>query len=137
MRNCAEQVPSLRRVGPRYLKLVVSSNVSPFMLIYVLMLFVLLVMILLFPVLTSIPYAVALSTSLLVRSLSSPLLPHITKTRQHKSAVIEDSTGNIRTESTAVPNRWTEYHSGLYNYELHLETHLFQPPHKRPEAYLS
>ena len=64
-------------------------------------------------------------------------LKAFTKTQQHKSAVIEDSTGNIRTESTAVPNRWTEYHSGLYNYELHLETHLFQPPHKRPEAYLS
>ena len=41
------------------------------------MLFVLLVMILLFFVLTSIPYDLALSASLLVRSWSSPLLPPI------------------------------------------------------------
>ena len=54
-------------VGPRYLKLVTSSNFWLFMLILALI-FVLLVIILLFPVLTSIPYAVALSTSLLVRS---------------------------------------------------------------------
>ena len=68
MRTSAVQVPSLHRVPPRYLKLVTSSNLWPFMLISALMLFVLLVMILLFSVLTSILYAVALSTSLLVRS---------------------------------------------------------------------
>ena len=68
MRTSAEQVLSLHRVAPRYLKLVTSPDFWPFMLIPVLMLFVLLVMILLFCVLTSIPYAVALSTSLLVRS---------------------------------------------------------------------
>ena len=62
----AEQVPSLHRVVPRYLKLVTSSNFWPFMLIPALMLFMLLVLILLFPVLTSIPYAVVLSMSLLV-----------------------------------------------------------------------
>ena len=67
MQTSAEQVPSLHRVAPRYLKLVTSSNFIPFMLISALMLFVLLVLILLFSVLTSIPYAVALSTSLLVR----------------------------------------------------------------------
>ena len=38
----AEQVPSLHRVAPSYLKLVTSSNFWPFMLISVLMLFVLL-----------------------------------------------------------------------------------------------
>ena len=53
MRTSAEQVPSLHRVAPRYLKLVGSSN-WPFLLIYALMLFVLLLMILLFSVLTSI-----------------------------------------------------------------------------------
>ena len=58
----------MHRVAPSYLKLVTSSNFWPFMLISVLMLFVLLVMILLFSVLTSIPYTVALSTSLLMRS---------------------------------------------------------------------
>ena len=68
MQTSAEQVPSLYRVAHRYLKLVTCSNFWPFMLISVLMLFVLLVMILLFSVLTSFPYAVALSMSLLVES---------------------------------------------------------------------
>ena len=54
-----------------------SSNFWPFMLISALMLFVLLFMISLFSVMTSNPYAVALSMSLLVRSRSSPLLPFI------------------------------------------------------------
>ena len=57
MRTSAEQVPSLHRVAPRYLKLVNSSNFWPFMLISALMLFVLLVLILRFSVLTSTPYA--------------------------------------------------------------------------------
>ena len=55
MRTSAEQVPSLHRVAARHLKLVISSNFWPFMLISALMLFMLLVMILLFSVLTSIP----------------------------------------------------------------------------------
>ena len=62
MRISAEQVPSLHRVAPSYLKLVTSSNIWPFTLISALMLFVLLVIILLFSVLTSFPYAVTLST---------------------------------------------------------------------------
>ena len=69
MWTCAEQVPSLHRVAPRYFKLVTSSNFWAFMLISVPVLFVLVVvMILPFSVLTSISYAIALSTSLLVRS---------------------------------------------------------------------
>ena len=88
MRISAEQVPSLHKVAPRYLKLVISSNFWPFLLISSLMLFVLsviaqrwcnplwltglraptIVIALLFSVLTSIPYVVALSTSMLVRS---------------------------------------------------------------------
>ena len=36
-------------------------------------------------------------------------LKALTETQQRKSAVIEDSGGNILTESTAVLNRWTEY----------------------------
>ena len=67
MQISPEQVPFLQRVAPRYLKLITSSNFWPFMLISALMLFVLLVMILLLSVLTSIPCAVALSTSLWVR----------------------------------------------------------------------
>ena len=50
----------------------------------------------------------------------------VTKTQQHESAVIEDSSGNILTENTAVRNRWTEYCGGLYNYYLHSDTGLFQ-----------
>ena len=69
MQTSAEQVPSLYRVGPRYFKLVTSSNFWPFMPISALMLFVLLVMILLFSVLTSIPYAVSLPIAIF-RSLS-------------------------------------------------------------------
>ena len=68
MRTSAEKVPSLRRVDPRYWKLVTSSNFWPFMLIFALMLFVPLVMTLLFSGSTSNPYAVALSTCLMVRS---------------------------------------------------------------------
>ena len=63
----------------------------------------------------------------------------LTKTQQHESAVIEESSGNILTESKAVLNRWTEYCSGLYNYELHPDTSLLQsnrPQHKRLKAYL-
>ena len=74
MWTSAEQVPSLHRVAPRYLKLVIISNFWLFILISALMLFVLLVMILLFSLPTSIPYTVALSLSLLVRSWKSSLL---------------------------------------------------------------
>ena len=69
IRTSTEQVPSLHRIAPRYLKLVNSSNFWSFMLISAVMLFVPLVTILLFLcVLTSVPCAIALSTSLLVRS---------------------------------------------------------------------
>ena len=53
-------------------------------------------------------------------------LKALTKSQQHKSAVIEDSSGNILTESTAVLNQWTEYCSDLYKYELHPDTSLLQ-----------
>ena len=67
-RTSAEQVPSLLRVAPRHLELVPFVNFWPFMLISALILCVLFFMILLFSVLTYIPYAVALSMSLLMRS---------------------------------------------------------------------
>ena len=73
----AEQGPCLHKVAPRYLKLVTSSNFWLFMLIPAPMLFMLLVMILLFSVLTSTPYAIVLSTSLLMWSWSSPWLSSI------------------------------------------------------------
>ena len=63
-RISAEQVPSLHRVAPMYLKLVTSSTGQQFMLISAVKLLTLLAMILLFSVLTSIAYAVAQSTSL-------------------------------------------------------------------------
>ena len=53
-------------------------------------------------------------------------LKALTKSQQHKSAVIKDSSGNILTENTAFVNRWTEYCSDLYNYELHPDTSLLQ-----------
>ena len=53
MKISAEQVPSLHRVDPRYLKLI-TSNFWLLMLMPALMLFVLLVLILLFSVLISI-----------------------------------------------------------------------------------
>ena len=65
-------------------------------------------------------------------------LKALAKTQQHVSAVIEHRNGNSLTESTAVLNRWTEYCSGLYIYELHPNTGLLQrsqPPHKRLKAY--
>ena len=39
----------------------------------------------------------------------------LTKTQQRKSTDIDDSSGSILTESTAVLNRWTEHCSGLYS----------------------
>ena len=53
-------------------------------------------------------------------------LKALIKTQQHKSEVIEDSSGNILTESAAVLNHWIEYCSGLYKYELHPGTSLLQ-----------
>ena len=53
-------------------------------------------------------------------------LKALTKTQQRKSAVIEDSSGNILTESIPVLNRWTKYCSDLYNCELRQDTSLLQ-----------
>ena len=64
MRTSAEQVPFLHRVALRHLKMVTSSDFWLFMLISALKSFMLLVMSLQFSVLASIPYAIALSTSL-------------------------------------------------------------------------
>ena len=72
----AEHVSALSRVAPRNLKLVISSNFCPFLVISALKLFLLLALILLFSVLICNTYALAQSTSLLVRSYSSPLMPH-------------------------------------------------------------
>ena len=62
----------------------------------------------------------------------------LTKTQQHTSPVIKDSSRNILTESTAVLNRKNEYCNGLHNYELHQDTCLLQsnkpPPPTRSES---
>ena len=50
----------------------------------------------------------------------------LTKTQQHKSAIIVDSSGITLTENTAVLHSWTEYGNGLYNYELPPGTSLLQ-----------
>ena len=56
-------------------------------------------------------------------------LKALTTTKKHKSAVIEDSSGSILTESTAVLNRCTEFYAGLYNYKLHPDISLHQSNH--------
>ena len=61
-------------------------------------------------------------------------LKALTKSKQRKSAVIEDSSRDILTESTAVLNQWTEYCCGLYNYEAY--SRATSPPHKRLKACL-
>ena len=53
-------------------------------------------------------------------------LKALTKTKQHKSAVIEESSRNILTEKTAVLYLWTGYCSCLYNYEFHPDTSQLQ-----------
>ena len=58
MHISTEQLSSLHRAAPKYLKLVTSSNFWSFMLMSALMLFVLLVMLSLYSVLTSIPCTV-------------------------------------------------------------------------------
>ena len=63
--------------APKYLKLATSFSVSPLMVILALMLLVLFTMVMDFSVLTSIPYALALLSSLSVRACSSVLLPPI------------------------------------------------------------
>ena len=50
----------------------------------------------------------------------------LAKTQEHKSAVIEDSSGNILTESTAVLNQWSEYCSGIRNCPLRPDISLLQ-----------
>ena len=64
-------------------------------------------------------------------------LKAIAKTQQQKLTVIEDSSGSILTENTAVLNQWTEYYSGLYNYVHHPDTSLLQsnqPPTQEAES---
>ena len=50
---------------------------------------------------------------------------------QHKSAVIEDSGGNILTESTAVLDRCTDYSIQTLAY-----SRVIRPPHRSLKAYL-
>ena len=53
-------------------------------------------------------------------------LKALTKTQQRKSIDIEDNSGNILTEGTAVLYWWTKYCSDLYNCELRQDTSLLQ-----------
>ena len=66
-------------------------------------------------------------------------LKAVTKSQQHKSAVIEDSSGNILMKSTAVLNQYNEYCSDLYNYELLSDiaySRATRLPHKKRKACL-
>ena len=50
----------------------------------------------------------------------------LTRTQRRKSAVIEDTSRNILTESTTVLSQWTECRSGVYDCELHPDTSVLQ-----------
>ena len=63
-------------------------------------------------------------------------LKAITKTRQHKSAVIEDRIGNILTESTAILNRWTVAYTTTSSIQTLAYSRVTRPLHKRLKAYL-
>mgnify|MGYP006273469667 CR=1 FL=1 len=45
-------------------------------------------------------------------------LKKLTKAQQNKSSVIEDCSGNLLTENSAVLKRWSQYCSDLYNHPL-------------------
>ena len=53
-------------------------------------------------------------------------LRKLTKQQQAKSSVIEDSSGNLLTESSAVLNRWTEYCQELYNYPIQPDKNILE-----------
>ena len=50
--------------------------------------------------------------------LAYDTLKNLTKTQQNRSSVIEDTSGELLTESSAVLNRWTQYCQELYNYPI-------------------
>ena len=60
------------------------------------------------------------------KETSTTTLKILNKTQQYTSTVIEESSENILTESTAFLNWWTENFSGLFNYKLHPDTSLLQ-----------
>ena len=51
-------------------------------------------------------------------------LRKLTKTHQVRSTAIEDNSGELLTESSAVLNRWTEYCQELYNFPIQPDTAL-------------
>ena len=53
-------------------------------------------------------------------------LKTLTKTSQPKMPVIEDRDGTLLTDRAAVLKRWTDYCSGLYNYQLHPDTSILE-----------
>ena len=63
--------------------------------------------------------------------LMNNTLKALTKSQQHKSAVIKDSSGNVLTESTSVLSRWTEYSIQTLAY-----SRVARPLHKRLKACL-
>ncbi|KAI8509548.1 hypothetical protein Bbelb_133960 [Branchiostoma belcheri] len=51
-----------------------------------------------------------------------------------REPVIEDSSGKLLTESSAVLDRWSEYCKELYNYELHPDTTKLDSAHETEEG---
>ena len=58
-------------------------------------------------------------------------LKTLTKTQQPKSSVIEDNSGNLLIEGTAVHNQWTKYYTDLYHYKLIADSSILLSDHTR------
>ena len=58
-------------------------------------------------------------------------LKALTKTHQHKSAVVEGSNGNILSESRAVLNQWTVAYASVNSVQTRAYSGVTSPPHKR------
>ena len=56
------------------------------------------------------------------RKAAFDILKLLTKSHQTRLTVIDDKSGNLLTEETAVIKRWTEHSEELYNYELRHDT---------------
>jgi hypothetical protein len=57
-----------------------------------------------------------------------------TKTQQNTSSAIEDTSGELLTESSAVLNRWTQYCQELYNYPIQPDDSLIDEYYKLRES---
>jgi len=61
----------------------------------------------------------------------------LTNTSQHRASAIENSQGQLLTDGDGIMERWTEYCSGLYNYELNSDPSLVRNHHDSGENVTS